>query len=85
MAAVVYLMCAATALACYVLLWRGYHHTRVRLLFWSSLCFGAFTLENLLLFVDLIVVPTHDLLLYRRLVSLAAVSLLLYGMIWKSK
>jgi len=84
-AAIVYLLCAVTALVCCVLLWRGYRRTQVRLLFWSSLCFGGFALDNFLLFLDRIVLPSVELLLYRRSAGLVAVGLLLFGLIWKSK
>ena len=46
-----------TCLACTVLLFRGYAHG-LRLLLWSALCFVFLTLNNLLLFFDLIVFPS---------------------------
>ena len=85
MAALIYLLCSATALVCAILLWRGYRRSRVPLLFWSSLCFFGLTLDNLFLFTDRILLPTLDLTLYRRPVALVSVGLLLYGMIFKSK
>lgn len=82
----VYLLCAATSMACAVLLLRGYLHQRTRLLLWSSLCFVLLALNNLLLFVDLIVVPvTIDLSLWRSATALAGVSVLLFGLIWESR
>ncbi|MBI5687563.1 MAG: hypothetical protein HZC54_21035 [Verrucomicrobia bacterium] len=85
MTGIVYLLCAATALICCVLLLRGHRSTGAPLLFWSSLCFGLLTLDNLFLFADRILLPAVDLTLYRRLVALVAVAMLLYGMIFKSK
>jgi hypothetical protein len=84
MPSVVYLLCAATSLACMVMLVRGYLRSRARLLLWSGLCFACFFLNNLLLFVDMIMVPDADLSMYRALVSLAGIGLLLYGLIWDS-
>lgn len=81
----VYLLCAATALACCALLLRGYRRSRVRLLLWCGLCFLALTLENVILFVDLVVVPGVDLTLFRRVVALAGVMLLLFGLVWEVK
>lgn len=49
----VYLLCTLTSLACTVLLARGYARSRVPLLLWSSVCFACFTLNNILLLVDL--------------------------------
>jgi len=78
----VYFLCAATALACGVLLLRGYRKTRTRLLLWCGLCFLLLFLENAVLFVDLMIVPSVDLLLVRRSISLIAVSVLLFGLVW---
>ena len=61
----IYLLCAATSLACAGLLLRGYRRNRARLLLWSGFCFAGLTLENLLLFVDVIVFPRVDLALWR--------------------
>ena len=85
MAGVIYLLCAATALACAALLWRSYRGNGVRLLFWSSICFLGLTAENVLLYIDLITVPNIDLSLYRHLVGLVALTALIYGLIWESK
>lgn len=85
MAAIFYILCTVTALLCCVLLLRGYFRTRVRLLFWSGLCFGALTGENLLLFLDRVVYPAHDLSAWRLPFALLAVILLLYGLLWADK
>ena len=85
MAATVYLLCAATALVCAGLLWRGYRHSRAPLLFWSSLCFVGLALDNLFLFADSILLPAVDLAVYRLPTALVAVGLLLFGMIWKTR
>ena len=88
MAETVYLLCAITSLACAVLLLRGYVRSRVRLLLWSSLCFGFLFVNNLLLFVDKVVLPDQDSLLgvpfavWRSAVALAGVGLLVIGLIW---
>jgi hypothetical protein len=81
MAEAVYLLCALTSLACLALLLRGYLRSRVRLLFWSALCFAGLAANNILLFVDLIVVPASDLSLWRNLAALVGVGTLLYGLI----
>jgi hypothetical protein len=81
---IVYILCAATSLACALLLLRGYRQSAVRLLFWSSLCFLGLAAENVFLFLDS-VMPWIDLSLPRRLTGLAAMSLFLYGLVWDSK
>jgi hypothetical protein len=82
---VVYLLSAATSLLCAILLLRGYARSRVRLLFWSGLCFVGLMLDNVMLYVDFVVVPDVDLVIWRKLPGLFALMLLLYGLIWESK
>jgi Family of unknown function (DUF5985) len=82
MALAIHLLCAATSLACAILLLRGYTRTSVRLLLWSGLCFVGFFLNNALLVVDVRVIPSQDLSLVRSLPLLVGVAVLLYGLIW---
>jgi hypothetical protein len=79
----VYLLCAGTALVCAVLLLRGYQRSGTRLLLWCSIFFFAMTLENSILFADVILVPDIDLSSVRRAVPMVGVLLLLYGLIWE--
>lgn len=81
----VYLLCAATSLACALLLWRGFRRDGVRLLFWSSLCFFGLTMDNLAVYLDLIVFPEIEMDAFRRLPALLATSLLVFGLIWENK
>lgn len=83
MAPLVYVLCAATALVCAVMLFRGYRRTRARLLLWSSLCFMGLTANNVLLGLDLVVLPQVDLSPWRSLLALASLSLLVFGLIWE--
>jgi hypothetical protein len=80
MANLVYMLCALTSLACAVLLGRAYRANRVALLFWSTVCFVALALANVLLFVDLTMVVEQDLRLWRSGTMLIGVSALLYGL-----
>ncbi|MBZ4395744.1 DUF5985 family protein [Myxococcus sp. MISCRS1] len=83
MAEAVYILCALTSMACAVLLLRAWKRSQSRLLLWSGLCFVGMAVNNVLLFVDLVVLPTTiDLYLPRQLTTLASVSVLLYGLIW---
>jgi Family of unknown function (DUF5985) len=79
------LLAAITSLACMVLLFRGYAATGVRLLLWSALCFVCLTLNNSLLFVDLVIFPDLDLRGFRLAASLAGVLFLLYGFVWEAE
>jgi hypothetical protein len=85
MATLVYALCALTSLTCAVLLMRGYLQSRVRLLLWAGLCFCGLALNNLLLFIDMRVVPTVDLSVWRSLPALAGLALLIYGLVWESR
>jgi hypothetical protein len=85
MASVVYALCALTSALCAVLLLRAYWSRRARLLLWSGVAFLGLTCNNLLLFMDLIVVPAVDLSLYRSLAAATSIMLLLAGLIWDSK
>jgi hypothetical protein len=78
----VYVLCTLTSLLCAVLLGRTYHRSRVRLLLWSSLCFFGLAINNVLLFLDLIVFPKTDMFVWRSIPALAGLLLLLYGLIW---
>jgi hypothetical protein len=82
MAELVYLSCALASLLCAILLIRSYLASRTALLLWSSMCFAGLALNNALLFVDLAIAPAVDLSLYRTLVALAALLVLLFGLIW---
>lgn len=82
----VYLLCMATSMVCLLLLIRAYQRSGVKLLLWSALCFVGLALNNLLLFVDVVLLPTSiDLLPLRHLTSLGAIGVLLYGFIWESE
>jgi len=85
MAEAVYALCALTSLACAALLLRSYRATRARLLLWSSVCFVGLALDNILLCIDLIVVPDVDLSLARALLALTSVFCINVGLIWDSK
>jgi len=86
MAAIIYSLCAITCLVAFVLLLRGWRATRLRLLFWSALCFAGLSINNVLLVVDKLVFPTQvDLSTWRLVTALIAVLLLLFGLIWEEE
>jgi hypothetical protein len=82
---ILYSLAALTSLACMLLLFRAYARTGLRLLFWSALCFVGLTVNNMLLFLDLIVFPDLDLRLWRLAAALAGLLALLYGFIWEAE
>ena len=85
MATLVYALCALTSIVCAALLARGYRQSGTRLLLWAALCFTGLALNNVLLFVDLGVVPTMDLSVWRSLPALAGLVVLIYGLVWDTR
>jgi hypothetical protein len=82
-ASAVYVLCLLASGACAALLARGYARHRTRMLLWSSACFALLALNNLLVVIDILLLPNVDLSLLRTLCSLVAVGTLLYGFIWE--
>lgn len=85
LAGLVYLLGALVTATCAVLLLRGYVRSRSRLLLWSGLCFIGLTISNALLFVDLRMLPEHDLYMWRLSTAAAAMLLLVYGLVFESE
>ena len=84
-AAYIYIACALTCAGCAWLLLRGYLASHTHLLLWASLCFLALTLDNIVLFIDMVVVPTRiDLFYFRIIPATLGMILLLFGLIWES-
>jgi hypothetical protein len=81
MAELVYVLCALASLACALLLIRSYLRTRLRLALLTCLCFVGLALNNLLLPLDLVVAPEHDLSLPRSVVAVVALGLLVIGLV----
>lgn len=80
--AAVYILCFLTSSACAFLLARNYLRTGARLLLWSALCFLLLAGNNLVVVVDLLVLPQWNLGVLRLVLSLAAVMVLLFGFVW---
>jgi hypothetical protein len=81
-----YLLAALASVSCMLLLFRGYARTGKRLLLWSALCFVGLSINNMLLFFDLVIFPAEvDLRLWRLLAALAGLLFLLYAFIWEAE
>jgi len=86
MALLIYALCALTALACAVMLLLGARRTGSRMLLWSGLCFCGLALTNGLVAIDAMLLHGPAMLGPLRLgISLAALMLLLYGLIFEEK
>jgi hypothetical protein len=84
MSALIYGLCAATAILCAYLLLRGARRSKSRLLLWSGLCFVGLALNNILLIVDRVFLPDMDLSIIRLIPALVGMMLLIYGLIWET-
>lgn len=83
MAQFVYILCALTSFLCAVFLYRGYRRNPSRLLMWSAICFVGLALNNILLYIDVIILPypEYDLSVPRSIPALAGLLCLVWGLI----
>lgn len=80
----IYILCGLTSVGCAVLLVRRYLRTRGKLLLLSSVFFMTQAVTNILLFIDLVVVPDIDLSPLRSFVTIIGLVFLLFGLIWET-
>jgi hypothetical protein len=80
-AELIYLLCAGTSLLAAGLLIRQHRVRGTPLLFWSSLAFVGLGLNNVLVYLDLAILPSTDLSLIRTLPAAAALLVLVYGLV----
>jgi hypothetical protein len=85
MGAIIYSLCALTALVCAYLLLHAYRRGGYRLLLWSGLCFVGLTINNLFLVLDKLIFTEVDLSIWRTSAALLAMSVLLYGLVWDTE
>ncbi len=84
LATTVYALCFITSAVCGWLLVRSFRRNRTRLLLWSAACFVLLAVNNLLVAIDLAVLPPEiDLSPFRAAASHAAVFTLLFGFVWE--
>lgn len=85
MAEAVYGLCAVVSVLCAILLQRGWSASRHKLLLWAAACFWLLAVNNVLLFVDLVIVTGTDLSVARRATAAAAPMVFLLGLIWSDE
>jgi hypothetical protein len=78
---VAYALGVFTSIFCAFLMIRSYRNERTPLFLWFCLCFVGLALNNVLLFLDLFVVPEMNLELWRSATAVVALSLMLVGLI----
>lgn len=84
-AAIVYGLCALTSVLCAWLLIQAYGRRRSSLLLWSGIAFAGLAVNNVLLVLDKLVFLQVDLSLLRSCTALAAMAVLLFGLIWSAE
>ena len=82
--AIVYLLCLVSSGVCAMLLVRHYLRLKAPLLLWSGTCFVFLALNNLIVVLDLLILPAIDLSVIRNATSLIGISALLYGFVWEA-
>ena len=85
MAAVIYSLCALTALTCACLLIRAYLRSRYRILFWGGVSFVGLSIGNVVLVADKLFLPQIDLATWRYAITLIALGILFYGLVWDAE
>lgn len=85
MAEIVYLCCSIVSGTCAVLLFKNYLRVHARILLWISLSFALFTVNNIFVFVDIVVFPEIDMsgaLVRHILLCLSALTMIV-GLTWE--
>lgn len=85
MSAGLYIFTILTTLVCAILLLRAWLRVRNRLLLWSGLCFVGLTIDNVLVFADMVLLRSIDLFTYRLATAAISISLLLFGLVWEGR
>ena len=81
----IYLLCGVTSLVAATMLFRHYRQRRTRLLLWSVIAFAGLAVNNMLVYVDLVMFTGVDLSLYRTAAGALAMLALVYGLVWETR
>jgi hypothetical protein len=84
-AQIVYMLCGLTSILCAALLYRQFRANRTPLLFWTTCGFVFLAATNVLLFLDMVILPNVDLSLARSLTTLAAMLTFIIGLTGENK
>jgi len=84
MAEIIYILCALFSACCAYLLFRHADPAGSRLIFWSGVCFGGLALQNVMLVIDLVMLPEVELVIWRTALALLAMAALLFAFVWET-
>ena len=80
---IIYALCAITSLATAVSLLRYYVARRTPLLLWSCIAFLGLAVNNVMVFVDLVLFTRVDLSVLRTLSGMFGMLALVFGLVWE--
>ena len=81
----IYVLCGVTSLVAAVMLLRHYRQRRTRLLLWSVVAFAGLAVNNVMVYVDLVMFTGVDLSIYRTAAGALAMLALVYGLVWETR
>ena len=81
----IYLLCGLTSLVAAFMLLRHYRQRRTRLLLWSVIAFAGLAVNNVMVYVDLVMFTGVDLSLYRTTAGSLAMLTLVCGLVWETR
>lgn len=81
----IYLLCGLTSLVAAFMLRRHYRQRRTRLLLWSVIAFAGLAVNNVMVYVDLVMLTGVDLSVYRTAAGSLAMLALVYGLVWETR
>lgn len=81
----IYLLCGLTSLVAAFMLLRHYRQRRTRLLLWSVIAFAGLAVNNVMVYVDLVMFTGVDLSVYRTAAGSLAMLALVYGLVWETR
>jgi hypothetical protein len=81
----IYLLCATTSLVVAAILLRQYLKVRTRLVLWSVVCFAGLAVNNVMVYIDLVMYTGVDLSVYRSVAGAVAMVAMVYGLVWEAQ
>lgn len=83
MSVIIFSLCALASIFVAYLLAKAYRQRPSQILFWSAICFGGLALNNIVLFIDLVLMPAEITYgLVRNGIIVASIGSLVYGLVW---
>lgn len=86
MAEIVYSLCFLLSVLCSFMLFRKYKKSRINLLLYTGVAFALIAINNIILFLDLVVFPDAEFngALLRIVSGALGSTVLLFGLIWEA-